>query len=474
MPPRLKSLRDRVVHAPQEISIVRARLLTEVIKNYPELSRDIQFALGLKETFRQLPISIADNERIVGAMTEKFKGAVLNPELKSGHLINELDNFSEREIERFEIDEFDKEELRDSILPFWKDKSGYEIWDSLKQEEERFHERIVAYVTSNDFSGASSLSYLDYNKVLEQGFTGIAEMAKTAQTNLAENDPDAKKKRAFFQSVFLSAEAVMEFAARYSQLAQEKASQAVSVERAQELSEIAAITAQVPAHPARNFREALQSFWFTFVALKQTDGGMELPLGRLDQILDPYYQMDTEAGKLTRAETLELIQELFIKINQTQYLEEFAATKIHDGNSQRLTVTVGGVDANGKDATNDLSYLILEATESLLLIQPNIAVRLHPDTPEDFWQRTVQMMTTSGAGLIQVFNDDMIIPGLLTARDSHRNRARLCHHRLCAANSSKNLWPDLLGFCQCKQNPGTDIERWSATHFHGRDVNPGR
>ncbi len=414
LPPRLRSLRDRVIHAPQEISIVRARALTEVIKNHPELSRDVQFALGLKETFRQLPISIADDERIVGAMTEKFKGAVINPELKSNHLINELDNFSEREVARFAISEADKEELRDRILPFWKDKSGHDIWDSLKQEEERRYERIIAHVTFNDFSGASSLSHVDYTKVLEQGFAGIAGKAKAAQIGLAGNDPDAKKKQSFYQSVILSAEAMMEFADRYSQLALEKASQVASPERARELREIAVITAQVPAHPARNFREALQSFWFTFVALRQTDGGMEVPLGRFDQFIHPYYQKDIETGKLTRAEALELIQELFIKINQTQYLDEFAATRVHDGSTQRLTLTVSGMDAIGKDTTNDLSYLILEAIQSLLLIHPNIAVRLHPGTPEAFWKRVIQVMT-SGAGLIEVFNDEVIIPGLLKA-----------------------------------------------------------
>lgn len=411
--PRIKSLRDRVVNAPQEISIVRARALTKVIKHHPELPRAVQFALGLKETFRQLPISIADDEHIVGAMTEKFKGAVVNPELKSNHLIKELDNFSEREVARFEISETDKAELRDDILPFWEGKSGYDIWDSIKGGEFPY-ERMLAHVNFHDFTGSSSLSHVDYTKVLEQGFAGIAEKAKAAQADLAENDPDTKRKWAFYQSVILSAEAMIEFAARYSQLAQEQTSQSASPDRATELGEIAAITAQVPAHPARNFREAVQSIWFTLVGLRQTDGGMEVPLGRLDQVLYPYYQKDIASGKLTRAEALELVQELFIKVNQTQYLDEFVAARVHDGSTQRITLTVSGMDAKGKDATNDLSYLVLEAIESVLLIHPNIAVRLHPGTPKDFWKRVTQVMT-SGVGLIEVFNDEVIIPGLLRA-----------------------------------------------------------
>ncbi|MGW8321044.1 MAG: pyruvate formate lyase family protein, partial [Thermodesulfobacteriota bacterium] len=164
-----------------------------------------------------------------------------------------------------------------------------------------------------------------------------------------------------------------------------------------------------PRERAHTFHEALQSFWFTFLGLMNLDGAQELSLGRLDQILYPYYQRDLDEGRLRRSDALELISEVFIKLNRMPHLKESAVTLSHDGGFPR-TVTLGGVDANGHDAVNPLSLLVLEAVDTLRLTHPNVAVRLHPNTAVTFKHRVFQIMT-NGSNVLHVFNDDVFIDG---------------------------------------------------------------
>ena len=408
--PRLQGLRKRVVRTPQEISLVRALAVTDIIKANPDQPRGIQLALGLKETFRRLPITIGDEERIVGALTEKFKGAVLCPEVKSEFLIKELDDFGEREQMPFLVSEEEKQQLRQEILPYWDKNSALDDMLSRQSQETLFNRRNAVYVITQDFGGAAHLAHINYRKVLEEGFSGIIQQAEAARAGLPETDHDVEEKRSFYQTIILSAEAVTEFAGRYSQLALDLACSAASEVRAQELRYISEITSRVPARPARTFREAVQGFWFTYLALMNVGAAQEVPMGRLDQILYPYYLHDIEEGKITRHEALELIEELFIKFNQLTFLGEKGTTQVQDGNTMRPTLTVGGVDGAGNDATNEVGFLILDATDNLRLIRPNIAVRLHPDSPVPFAKRVIELMT-NGGNVIEVFNDEPIIEG---------------------------------------------------------------
>lgn len=408
--PRLQAMRYLTIRTPQEISLFRAQAVTDVIRSSPGLSRGEQLALGLKLTFDRLPITIGDDERIVGAPTEKFKGAILYPELKSDFLIKELDNFGDRELERFAISEAEKRQLREDVLTFWDGNSAFEAMLSAQSDQALFGMRNLFFVINNDFSGSNHLAHIDYGRVLELGFTGIIAKARDTLERLPLGSHEAGAKAAFYRSVILSGEAVIDFAARYAELALDLAGKAESAARARELREIASIAAHVPAQPARTFHEAVQSLWFAVLALMQLDGAMEVPLGRLDQLLHPYYQRDLEEGQLTQPEAVELLAELFIKVNRITYLREYAATKVIDGNPIRYTVTIGGVAQTGADAVSPLSHRILDAFEMVGLTNPNMAVRLHPNSAKPFRERVIQMMT-NGSNLIQVFNDEVMIAG---------------------------------------------------------------
>lgn len=410
--PRLAAMRHKVLRAPQEISLIRALAITEAVRSNPDLPRILQLALGFKEALNQLPAVISNDDRIVGTLTEKYKGAMLFPEMKSDFIIKEIDNFEERESDRFQISDEEKRLLRENINPFWNGKSGYDSLAPMINEDTNFNSRNISIVIMNNFMGSNHLSYINYKKVLERGFQGIIEDAEAAAGKLSSKDKNTIDKKNFYQAVTLSAQAVIDYASKYSKLAGEMADKVESSERSRELLVIAEVTAQVPSLPASNFREAVQSFWFTVIALMHMDFPTELPYGRLDQILYPYYKHDLEEGLLTEAEALEIIEELFVKVNGLCVLLEYAGTKVYDGNNLRQTVTLGGLNAKGENAVNDLSYLFLDAVDNLKLIYPNVAVRLHPDLPESFWERVVESMT-NGSNLIEVFNDEVIIAGFI-------------------------------------------------------------
>lgn len=409
---RLRSMRQRVLDAPMEVGLVRPREMTTVMKDNPDLPRAIQLALGVKETFKKLPLSISQDQRIVGSITEKFKGAVMYPEVKSSSLIKELDTFTERPYLGFAISDEEKRELREEIFPFWDGTSAYDdcFTEENIGEETKFLMRCIAMVVENDFAGANQLGYIDYGKAITQGFEKIIEEAETNMAQISDGDPEADEKRIFYESVITYAEGVILLGQRYWQLAEYLAVKAKSNEERDRFRAIAEVCAQVPAKPARTFREALQAYWFTFIALEQLDMGMELPLCRADQILFPYYKKDIQEGRLTGEEALELVEEFYINCARTPFLVEYAVTKVNDGNSTRYTLTVGGVDRDGNDVTNELSYLFLKAMDNVRLVSPNLAVRLHPDSPDDFVKAACELMT-NGGNVVEVFNDGAIIPG---------------------------------------------------------------
>ena len=258
----------------------------------------------------------------------------------------------------------------------------------------------------------------------------------------------------FYESAAIAGRAVIDLAARYADFAEKLAGESSST-RKQELLEIAEICRRVPAQPARTFREALQSFWFVYLGVLLDDGGMEVPFGRLDQILYPFYEADLAAGRLTRAGALELLEAFCIKASEIVFLLEEAVNLSEDGNTGRLTLTIGGLNREGLDATNDVSRLFLEAIANCRTLQPNTAVRLHPGTPADFFGQVVSAMT-SGANNLQVFNDQTVVASMVEHGFSIEDSRNYIVSRLRPAGAGERLRISLRRQHQRTQNLGTD------------------
>jgi formate C-acetyltransferase len=231
----------------------------------------------------------------------------------------------------------------------------------------------------------------DYGMVVELGLKGIGREIERRLVQLDLTTPEGTEKRQFLRAASIACDSMIRFAARYANLADEMAREERDPDRKQELSTIAEICRRVPAEPPRSFWEALQAIWFVHLGVMLDDGGVAHAFGRL-----------------ARDGALELIECLFMKASETVNLMEGMATIGIGGNTTFIELTIGGVDRHGRDATNELSFLFLDAVEEMKTIQPNCAARLHPETPEEFRRRVAEVMA-GGSVSLQVVNDEVII-----------------------------------------------------------------
>jgi len=360
-------------------------------------------ARALEETLRNMTIRVEPDEQLVGVRTEKHLGVVLpverhgeeilttNPSLVGGKTAAAGSKLSEEELR----------ELNEDIFPYWRDKTVARLKEDLWKQAGFYNEESGMLLTSE-----LGMALLDtqghvipgYKRVLKLGFRGIIDMARRELLKLDEKGEDYRSRKDFLEAVDIVGKAVCDYSERYANLADEMAKNAEGSRQA-ELHEIAERCRRVPAEPPRTFMEALQSLWMTQVALTISYGiGDVFSVGRVDQYLYRYYRADLEAGRITREKALESIEEYFLKL----------CTSILPAS---YNVTVGGVDRDGEDATNDVSYLFLETIENLGGLNQNVSVRISPKTPKDFLLRAWKAHRHTAG--VAFYNDDIVIRDLL-------------------------------------------------------------
>jgi len=419
---RVRRLRREVLSTTWEICIERARCYTDVYASSPEQPIEVSRALAFRKTLEETPIRIYAGELLVGHRTGKRVGAPLFPEVKPTWIENELDLFSSRELQQFRVSEDEKALLRSEILPFWRNRGARDRFSALVSPEAERALAAGVFVVENEFLNGVGHCSPDYGMVVELGLAGIRSRIEEQLVGLDLTTPEGTLKRQFLRAASIACDGMIRFAARYQELAAEMAREEADTERRQELLKIAEVCGKVSAGPPRSFREALQVIWLVHLGVMLDDGGVAHALGRLDQILLPLLRRDLEEGALTREGALELIECLFLKASETVDLMEGIATIGIGGNTSFIEVTIGGVDRQGRDATNELSFLFLDAVEEMKTIQPNCAARLHPETPEAFRRRLAEVMA-GGSVSLQVVNDEVIVDAY-TARDVSLEDAR--------------------------------------------------
>jgi formate C-acetyltransferase len=379
-----------------------------VYKSSPEQPIEVRRALAFRKTLEEVPIQIYPGELLVGHRTGKRVGSPLFPEVKPAWIENELDLFSSRELQRFHISGEDKAILRSEVLPFWRGRGARERFSALVSPEAERALAAGVFVLENEFSNGVGHCSPDHGMVVELGLGGIRRKIEEQLAGLDLATPEGTEKRQFLRAASIACDGMIRFAARYEELARQVAREEQDSERRQELLKIAEICRRVPAEPPRSFWEALQAIWFVHLGVMLDDGGVAHALGRLDQILWPLLRRDMQEGELDRGGALELVECLFLKASETVDLMEGIATIGIGGNTTFIEVTIGGVEPHGRDATNELSFLFLDAVEEMKTIQPNCAARLHPDTPEAFRRRAAEVMA-AGSVSLQVVNDEVIV-----------------------------------------------------------------
>ncbi len=413
---RVNTLRWRIINAPQEVCIQRARYLTQSMMQHWEKPALTRMSLALEHILNNISVIIRDDELIVGCRTSKLKGAPLFPENKSRWIEGDCDNFDKRLLQRALITQQEKQELSQQILPFWRGRTVEDIFESRLPGDVRVDMDKYIFTMMLEITYGIGHFTMNYSKVLQRGLKGIiAELEQKMKE--CETRGEANQKW-LYDAMIRTCMAAIAFAKRYAQKAREMAEKTKNRKRVEELLEIARICEKVPEHPAQTFHEAVQSLYFIHLITQIESGGNSVSIGRIDQILYPFFANDFASGRITRDRTRALISLLFIKMNEIWNVLEEAYIPGGEGTEGKTTqnVTIGGVDIYGNDATNELSYIVLDAYADIRTVQPNFSVRISKKTPKEFLT-TAAEYARDGV-LMHFFNDETVIETLVNAGHS--------------------------------------------------------
>ena len=455
---RTERLKNRILSAPYEICTERARYYTEIYRRTEGEHPALRSARALAHTLQQMHIYILDEERIVGNRSSKLVGAVLPIERGEMNVVlkMELDQLLSRKHKPFKMSESDKNELFQDILPYWEGKTVRDqravLWtDRLRTLTMRHDVRSVAaryraMGTTNMLrlaktygdnprrlkTGAKEIALnnpglvmnifddqghmvLGHNNCIGVGFRGIQEQAIARREKLMKGSKSHLDKDgiAFLDAVIVCCDAVRDFALRFAQEAERLSLTERDPQRRQELGTIAVHCSRVPYDPPRGFHEALQFLWCAQVcALVAYGMGGIFALGRPDQYLFPYYEKDVADGRMDPDTATELLEELLIKLSYNLLvLPSYAKNTASELGADNQAITLGGVDRGGRDATNPLTHLFLDAVRNMRNMSNSISIRMHKAAPEDYCEKVAEVVaTTSGPAL---FADEVVVPALV-------------------------------------------------------------
>ena len=408
--PRIPKLVEALFEKMPQIEADRAVLLTESYKateGEPIITRR---AKAFAHILENIPITIRENELIVGAATRAPRSCQVFPEYSFAWLEEEFDTVAKRSADPFYISEETKETLRE-VYAYWKGKTTSELATAYMAPEAKQAIDHNIFTPGNYFYNGVGHITVNYAKVLAVGYSGIIREAEEALASLSVGDADYSRRSHFLSALILSCRAACTYARRYADLAAQMAKTTADIRRRAELEDIAAICRSVPEYGATSFREACQSFWFVQMLIQTESSGHSISPGRFDQYMYPYYKKDLDEGRLTREEAQELIDCVWVKLNDLNKCRDAASAEGFAGYSVFQNLIVGGQDANGRDATNDLSFMAITATEHVFLPQPSFSVRVWNGSPHEFLIRAAEL-TRTGIGFPAYYNDEVIIPAL--------------------------------------------------------------
>ena len=448
--PRIDRLVAALYEKMPEIEADRAVLLTESYRQTEGEPIITRRAKAFAHILENIPITIREDELIVGSATKAPRGCQVFPEYSFEWLEAEFDTVEHRTADPFYISEETKRTLSD-VYKYWKGKTTSELATSYMSDEAKLAIDHCIFTPGNYFYNGIGHLTVDYAKVLAAGYTGIIKEAKNALDKLSQGDADYAKRSHFLNAVIISCEAAIKYAKRYAELATSMAKTTMDVKRRRELEDIAAACRNVPEFGATSFREACQSFWFVQMLLQVESSGHSISPGRFDQYMYPYYKKDLDSGKITREEAQELMDCIWVKLNDLNKCRDAASAEGFAGYSLFQNLIAGGQDKYGRDATNDLSFMSITATEHVFLPQPSFSVRVWNGTPHEFLIRAAEL-TRTGIGFPAYYNDEVIIPALqnrgLSLEDARDYNIIGCVEPQKAAKTDG--WHDAAFFNMCR------------------------
>jgi pyruvate formate-lyase/glycerol dehydratase family glycyl radical enzyme len=413
MSERVARLRQQSLDAVPTLSTERAELMTEFYREDPgPVSAPVRRALAFKYLMERKVICINDGELIVGEKGPAPKAVPTYPELCC-HSLEDLDILNSREKTSFAVSPDARQLYEESIIPFWQGKSMRDLIF-----REMTDDWIAAYecgvFTEFMEQRAPGHTVLD-DKIYRKGFLDFKSDIQGSLDNLDYlNDPHAYAKQEELKAMLICADALIRFVERHAEAAVELAEKEGDPHRKSELQRIAEVCGRVPAHPPRDFWEALQYYWFVHLGVTtELNTWDSFNPGRLDQHLYPFYRKGLENGTLDRERAIELLQCFWIKFNNQPAPPKVGVTAAESGTyTDFALINTGGLKEDGSDAVNELTYLILDVVEEMRLVQPSCCVQVSKKNPDRFVKRAARIIRT-GFGQPSVFNTDVIMQELI-------------------------------------------------------------
>lgn len=401
---RIQAL-NGMLHANRpNVDITRARAYTKIYKQTEGMPSLVRRYKASAEVYRTLSDNVYDHEQLVGWPTQKIRGANFAIELHAHWLAEDLPNLRERTYDPFDITDEDYRELEEELLPYWKDKTMAVQWGHYVSQREWNRGQFGGVSDVSNYLCANGSHFIPaWTDVIQHGFVKYYEKAQRLLEALDPNDPESIDKRIFYTGILEVLEAIRDWGERLSAACARRAREEKDPVRKQELENMAAMMKRVPWGPATSFHDACETAWAVCFFLFVEGAGPSITWGRFDQYMYPYYKEDIEKGILTPEKAMELIEELYVRVTSNVWFQSTQMAYIFGGYYRYPHLDVGGLDENGRDASNELSYLCLRAMRYAKTTSPAVSLLLHQKTPDSLLYEACEL-AAEGMGHPSFFN----------------------------------------------------------------------
>ena len=401
---RIQAL-NGMLHANRpNVDITRARAYTKIYKQTEGMPSLMRRYKASAEVYRTLSDNVYDHEQLVGWPTQKIRGANFAIELHAHWLAEDLPNLRERTYDPFDITDEDYRELEEELLPYWKDKTMAVQWGHYVSQREWNRGQFGGVSDVSNYLCANGSHFIPaWTDVIQHGFVKYYEKAQRLLEALDPNDPESIDKRIFYTGILEVLEAIRDWGERLSAACARRAREEKDPVRKQELENMAAMMKRVPWGPATSFHDACETAWAVCFFLFVEGAGPSITWGRFDQYMYPYYKEDIEKGILTPKKAMELIEELYVRVTSNVWFQSTQMAYIFGGYYRYPHLDVGGLDENGRDASNELSYLCLRAMRYAKTTSPAVSLLLHQKTPDSLLYEACEL-AAEGMGHPSFFN----------------------------------------------------------------------
>jgi formate C-acetyltransferase len=413
---RVSQMREKYRTTRPAICIARYKIVTEFYKENPQLQGILKRAKNFQNLCEKLPILINKDEVIVGWQAAQYRACALYPEISFGWFLDELKagTIPLRDVDPYTIAEADAQYVLDTG-DFWR--------------KECLSAKVDEYIPLGYFNAAGSgVTYFgtkgtcsspvghfvaNFDKAIRAGFGAIraeAQAKMDALEGLLFDDKAARYN--FYRAITIVCDGIITLAQRYGKECERLASLETNPSRKQELLSMADCLNWIMSNPCRTFHDAIQCMFLYQIGLCLDGQQHGISFGRVDQYLGSFYEADIAAGRITHDKAQELLDLFYLKVAEMNKIWPYFATLSGPGYTSGQLMTIGGVTKDGRDATNPVSFMMLQSAGRLVLHDPPQSLRIHKGTPKELWEAAIE--TTQIAGGVPTFeNDDIIIPALM-------------------------------------------------------------